>query len=134
MKRIYKGVDRCFSELETMHLTLVGAHLPPSCMEAAKKALDSFRMPAFSLSFRGLGAWVTEGGKWCLFVELDADSRERLAKNAADLSLHLRNALGADDEGYVGEECWIDIVSEGIYQPHITILMLDAELDKVGEN
>ena len=131
LRKLYKGIDRCFSSMESMHLTLVGAHIPPALMAQCGDALASFRAAPLTVGFRGLGAWVTEGGRWCLFLELDSESREQLSRLACALSEHLRASVNADEQGYVSDDGgWFDVVSEDIYQPHLTILMLDPDEDK----
>ena len=121
---------KCLQEVETLHITLCGIHIPN---EASKvlvlEAFKKIEFAQFLLKLRSLGAWITEGGKWVLYVDIDRDHCDALKEFAASISSSLRKHLDCDEEGVFNATAWIDVVGPDIFQPHVTIFMVDPEED-----
>lgn len=140
LRKQYIGVEGCLSRPESFHVTLVGAHV--SCnedMEILMKALDSFSNDEQENSseptlLRGLGSWKTAGGSYCLFGEVL--HAQHIASLAVSLSRHLMAVCNAREDGCFGSSfSWVDVVTEELYQPHVTIAMIDPRIDgKVWES
>lgn len=137
LKGQYRGIERCLPSPGKLHLTLLGAHnLTGQWLETVAAALDTFN-PEFSpktIGLSGLGSWRTEGaGKVVLFLELE--NAEEVKILVRDLSRHLLAALQADEEGYFGADAerraagWMDVVDDDNYQPHVTLMLLDPDMD-----
>jgi 2'-5' RNA ligase len=143
LRKLYNGIDKCLCDPKTFHMTLVGSHV--ACLsdfEMLGKALSEFVFPsqaccsdedvlegqdlegALSMRLQGLGAWTTVGGKNILFADL---KNAKLAKRlAASLSKHLVSACKANEaDGTFGDGSWIDIVTEDLFQPHLTVAVID---------
>lgn len=133
----YRAFGGTCVEHTQLHVSLVGLHCAPASLERVCEALRAWeggmdeRWRARDVCVRGLGAWVTAGGKWVLFAELEREDATWVAELAEALSQHLVRALGADAEGYFDDDCaWVDVVHRDVHQPHVTLSVIDPTVEK----